>query len=260
MQQFYYRLAERLSNLVGLKPRHLFPSPSKYFLLRKLVRCLNESTGMSIGIDVACADFKYRDLFKTDRYVGIDLDKNNLERGLKLHAKVSDIGVLANLLHLESTPLVADVVVSTHTIASLPKEKREDGVKLLAAAVMPNGTLFLNLPSGTDSADLDRYLRMRFGLVVRMVYGNQFFMRVENYFSYKTGSKNPLALATIGTASIVCYLLSYLEEIPLIRKGGAYTIYWCRNRKSDEIEARVSSLKCLSSIPSVEYGCSDTSS
>ena len=97
MSSFLYRGAELVSRVFGVPSSQLFPSPSKFFLLRKLVVCLNQSVGMSVGLDAACADFKYRDLFRTDRYVGVDLEPANLNKGLALRARSTDMGVLANL-------------------------------------------------------------------------------------------------------------------------------------------------------------------
>lgn len=240
-------LAEQLSCVVGLRASQLFPSPSKFFLLRKLVVCLDQSSGMSVGLDAACADFKYRDMFKTDRYVGVDLEPDNLNRGLALRARPEDLGILANLLHLECTPNVADVVVSTHTLASLPEHLRIDGVKALAATVVVNGTLFFNLPSESDSQTLEHFLQKRFGIVERTVYASRVFMRIEDFFAHRTGSKNPIVMVALGAAIVICYLLSYLEQIPWVRKNGAYTLYWCRNRKEEDLEGRLDALRQLSS-------------
>lgn len=245
MSNFLRRVAASSARMVGLRASQLYPSPSKFFLLRKLLKCLDDSAGMSIGLDVACADFKYRDLFKTDRYVGIDLDAANLQRGLALRARPSDVGILANLLNLEQLPGVADLVVSTHTLASLPGELQEKGVKVLAEAVLPNGTLFLNMPTVSDTEALHRFLCERFGVVNRTVYGTSLFMKIEDFFAYRTGSKNPLILAALGGAIVVCYLLSFLEDIAPVRRNGVSTIYWCRNRKSPEADSRLRSLKEL---------------
>lgn len=248
MKEFFYRLASWLSGLVGLKPSHLFPSPSKFFLLRKLKACLDLSSGMSVGVDVACADFKYRDMFKTRCYVGIDLDRDNLTRGLALRARPEDIGILANLLHLEQVPPFADVLVSTHTIASLPADQHVRAVHVLARAVVPNGTLFINIPTTDQGVVLENELRNLFGNVSRTVYGNRIFMKIEDLFAYRTGSKNPLTLAAVGLASVLCYLLSFLEELPVFRYYGAYTLFHCRNRRGVETEDRFGPVKALSQL------------
>lgn len=248
MKRLFFFLADGLSRLVGLKSTHLFPSPSKFFLLRKLKTCLDQSSGMSVGVDVACADFKYRDLFKTQRYVGIDLDRDNLTRGLTLRARPTDVAILVDLLRLDRVQPFADVLVSTHTIASLPLDRQVHAVRVLAEAVLPNGTLFVNIPESADAETLERLLRERFGEVRRVVYGNSLFMRIEKFFAYRTGNKNPLALACIGLASVSCYLLSYLEELPLVRRGGAYTLFWCRNRRGTESDERFDQIKALSRL------------
>ena len=248
MRQFFFLLASWLSGLVGLKPSHLFPSPSKFFLLRKLQACLDMSSGMSVGVDVACADFKYRDMFRTGRYVGIDLDRDNLTRGLALRARPEDIGILANLLHLERVPPFADVLVSTHTIASLPSDQQFRAVHVLAGAVVPNGTLFVSIPTTDQGATLEAELRNLFGEVSRTVYGNPVFMKMENFFAYRTGGKNPLALAAIGLASVLCYLLSFLEELPVFRFRGAYTLFHCRYRRGIETEDRLAPVKALTQL------------
>ncbi len=248
MRQWLVRLASWLAGCIGLKPSHLFPSPSKFFLLRKLVACLEQTAGKAIGVDVACADFKYRDLFRTGRYVGIDLDRDNLEKGLRQHARPGDIGVLVNLLELERAPAVADVLVSTHTIASLPADERSRAVCILADAVQPKGTLFLNLPAESDNDELEQAMRQRFAQIRRVCYGNRLFMWIENFFAYRTGSKNPLMLVLIGVATVLCYLLSYLEEFSLIRRGGAYALYWCSSRLGDAMPTPVESLLSLSAM------------
>lgn len=239
------RLADILSSFVGLRISHLYPSPSKFYLLRKLVRCLNQSSGMSIGLDAACANFKYRELFKTDKYVGVDLDEPNLKRGMAVRARANDTGVVANLLDLIKLQDVADVVVSTHTLASLPIELREEGVRALAECVAANGTLFINIPSDSDSVTLHSFLEQRFGKVEKIVYGTPLFMKIENIFAYRTGSKNPFILGALGVAIVLSYFLSFVEEFEWVRRRGAYTLFWCRNRKSLNIEARLSKFETI---------------
>lgn len=248
MKRFFYLLASWLSGLVGLKPSHLFPSPSKFFLLRKLKACLDLSSGMSVGVDVACADFKYRDMFKTQRYVGIDLDRDNLTKGLALRARPEDVGILANLLHLEQVPPFADVLVSTHTIASLPADLQIQAVHVLAGAVLPNGTLFVNIPTTDQGKALETELRSSFGVVSRTVYGNPLFMKIEDFFAYRTGSKNPLAMLAVGLASILCYFLSFLEELPVFRFHGRYTLFHCRNCRGLETDERFGPIRVLSQL------------
>lgn len=247
MPRIYLWLASLITRWMGMKPSHLFPSPSKFFLLRKMIACLNESEGMSIALDAACADFKYRDLFKTKHYVGVDLSPENLKKGIRQRACPSDLGVLTNLLNLEKTVAIADVVVSTHTLTNLPCDQRDRGAKILADAVMPNGTLFFNIPSDSDTRDLAEYLGARYGIVRRTAYGGPFYIAIENYFAYRTGSKNPLALIAIGTAALLCYFLSFTEEVSWMRsKKSYYTLYWCSNRKSGDAEARMAALAALS--------------
>lgn len=212
--------------------------------------CLDECAGMSIGLDVACADFKYRDLFKTEQYVGIDLERENLNKGLAFRAHAGDVGILADLLRLENTPDIADLLVSTHTIASLPSVDRVRGVQALANAVRPNGTLFVNLPTEDDTAELESFLREQFGEVGRTVYGNWLFMKIENFFAYRTGGKSWFSLAMIGAATVICYLLSFFENMKIVRGRGAYTLYWCKKRRSGDVAVRIDKLLRLSTISS----------
>lgn len=247
MPRLYLWLASLITRWMGMTPSHLFPSPSKFFLLRKLVACLNQAEGMSIALDAACADFKYRDLFKTRHYVGVDLSLDGLRKGLQLRARPSDIGVLTNLLNLENHPGVADVVVSTHTLASLPVDLRQRGALALADAVLPNGALFFNVPSESDSDELFQSLNERYGIVRRTAYGGPFYIAIENFFAYRTGSKNPLMLIAIGAATLLCYALSFTEDVPWLRsRKSYYTLYWCSNRRSGDVEARMAALAALS--------------
>lgn len=251
MSKALHRFAEALSRSVGLRASQLFPSPSKFFLLRKMLSCLDQSAGMSIGLDAACADFKYRDMFKTDRYVGVDLDPDNLNKGIALRARSDDLAVLTDLLKLEQTPMVADVVVSTHTLSGLPDALRIQGVFALAGAVSVNGTLFFNIPAESDSTDLHAWLRTQFGVVERIQYANSVFMRIEDFFAYRTGSKNPFVLALLGGAIVLSYLLSHIEGVAWMGSSGAYVLYWCRNRKdgSMQVDERLQKLSRLNSAP-----------
>jgi len=91
-------------------------------------------------------------------------------------------------------------------------------------------------------------LRKSFGEVSRTVYGNPLFMKVEDFFAYRTGSKNPLALVAVGLASVVCYFLSFLEELKLFRYHGSYTLFHCRNRRGVESEERFAPIRALSQL------------
>lgn len=246
MRHFIYFIADKLSRIIGFRYTHLFPSPSKFFLLRKLKKCLKQSTGMLVGADVACADFKYRDLFFTQHYVGVDVNRTNLSKGLNVRARPGDLGILADLLELEHISPFADVLVSSHTIASLPSEIQSKGVLILASVVLPNGTLFVNVPNDTYCSDLELDLKKMFGVVDRIIYGNIFFMKIEDFFAYRTGTKSLIGLIALGTCSILCYLLSFCESIPIVNRKGKCLIFHCRNRYSDKFDQRVKQLKTLS--------------
>ncbi|MBV2181854.1 MAG: hypothetical protein KUL86_11565 [Castellaniella sp.] len=231
-----------------MQPSHLFPSPSKFYLLRRLIKFLARGEGMGIAVDAACADFKYRSLFKTKYYIGIDVSDENLGNGLVNRARSDDLGVLADLRSLRSFPAIADIVVSTHTLASLSPEDRSEGVMALAGAVAQNGILFFNMPQESDSDEIHRFLETEFGVVKRRVYGKRTFMAIENYFSHRTGGKGFWPLFSVGVAIVACYCLSFLEGRS---NNGYYVLYECFNRMPSDVEDRMSRMRAYDAAISV---------
>lgn len=248
MIKILYKIANLLAGCVGLQSSHLFPSPSKFYLLRRLLKVLARGEGMSIALDAACADFKYRALFKTKYYIGVDISDENLGSGLLRKARPDDIGVLADLRVLKDFPAIADIVVSTHTLASLPPEDRHGGVMALANAVAQNGILFFNMPKETDSDELRDILESEFGVVRRRVYGERCFMAIENYFSHRTSSKRNLFLVLVGFSIIACYGLSFLDGR---RNKGCYVLYECFNKKGSNVEERMNRVRTYKTAMSV---------
>ena len=61
---------------------------AKQILHLKVRDFLLKNSLLVVGLDIGCADMPYRPLFKTKRYIGVDLDAQRLKEGLKKYSDV----------------------------------------------------------------------------------------------------------------------------------------------------------------------------
>ena len=77
--------------------------PSKSFLFDRLEKELGK-TKTGVGLDAGSATFKNRPMFKTGTYIGLDIDKQRVETGLKRYPDsgpwdLSPISTISTVCH-----------------------------------------------------------------------------------------------------------------------------------------------------------------
>ncbi len=132
-----------LKKIIKNKARSLYPSPSKMFLLRMLRRFLSNYKKVPVALDVAAADLKYRYFFEVKRYIGIDKDASLIEKGRKRYPNDDTIGVAADFFDIAKLPQIADIVVSTHTLAHLDRKRWPQAIELLVQCTKSGGGAIL---------------------------------------------------------------------------------------------------------------------
>jgi SAM-dependent methyltransferase len=133
--------------------------PSKRVLFALLEGDLAAITG-GTGVDAASANMKNRPLFRTDRYVGVDLSTAELEAGLSLHPGAT--GIVADLSAQELPSGFARVCVSTNTFYYLSPAGRLHASQTLTRALEPGGTLLIHAPRADGYQHLLTWLQGAF--------------------------------------------------------------------------------------------------
>lgn len=137
-----------------------------------LARDMQLSEGAAVGLDLACGPMRHKPHFLTDRYVGVDLNPERIERGLAKHPDA--IGIVAGLEDI-GEDATGDFVICIETIGI---NLRFDVDKIMLVmhkivnAVRPDGTLIFNV--GADARferEIDELLHASFKDVDKREYG-----------------------------------------------------------------------------------------
>lgn len=225
-----------LRNVFGRHLRSFYPSPGKIYLLREMRRFLASHTNVPVALDVAAADFKYRYLFDVRTYIGVDQDARLVKLGKERYPGADSIGIACDLFALERLAPIADVVVSTHTIAHVERARWTDGAMLLASLVKPGGGMFFNIPH-PHQEEIEANLRATFSHVTRINYGARYSMAIEDYFATRTGSQSMFKVLVLAIGFGISWMLSYLESV--IRSADpAYSLYICHYKVEGELPTR----------------------
>jgi hypothetical protein len=153
--------------------------PSKIALFRMLWSDLNQIRS-GTGLDAASADMSNCTMFRTEQYVGVDRDRELLEKGLARHPDT--IGIIADLTSVQLPPDSSSVCVSTNTMSHLDEGMRTRTTKALAEAVAPSGVPIIHYPI---ESDLDAHLaalRERFEVVDVHYFRNPISLAYERFF------------------------------------------------------------------------------
>jgi len=156
--------------------------PSKSFLFDLLENKLRQhKTG--IGIDAASANFKNRRMFKTEKYFGLDIELSLLQKGLQINKSPDTFGILADITKLDGLPEgIADVVVSTNTLYSLPPQLRFQAIEHLCRITAPEGIFLCDLAIDEDLRHCVEILNKHFKKLETMYYRNLFDQFYEKIF------------------------------------------------------------------------------
>lgn len=221
-------LKQLLIKIAGNNVKSLYPSPSKMFMLREMKKFLNQHKDFPVALDIAAADLKYRYMFQVKNYIGIDREQSLIDQGKLIYPEQNTMGKAADFFDIAKLPQIADIIVSTHTLAHLPALKRLDAVELLIKSAKPGGRMFFNIPFLHDE-DTFKILKENFVQVKQIHYASDFSMSIEKYFDKRTGYTGGPKFIALMLAIIVSWLLSFFEG-RLQPKNPAYTLYICKHR------------------------------
>ncbi len=137
-----------------------------------LARDMQLSEGAAVGLDLACGPMRHRPNFLTDRYVGVDLNPERIERGLAKHPDAT--GIVAGLEDIDEDT-TGDFVICIETLGI---NLRFDVGKMMLVmhkivdAVRPDGTLIFNIGvDGGFETQVDELLHASFKDVDKREYG-----------------------------------------------------------------------------------------
>jgi hypothetical protein len=183
--------------------------PSKVRFYSRFGRDVREITdGADVAADVASSRFKNLRHFRSDRYIGVDLDDTRLREGLREAPDSAEVtavkaDITAPVFHTESV----DALVSTHTLSHLNDEDQRPFVERAVDTIAPEGDLILNTTPEVYSEKLESVLESRFQTVETMSYRNVVSELFEQRFQDSTGR---ISYPSFKPARGVVWLLSLI--------------------------------------------------
>jgi hypothetical protein len=147
--------------------------PAKQLLFWWLEHELKRSVGAEVGLDVACGFMQFRPLFRSARYIGVEIDLERLQVGLGKYPGVT--GIHSSIEELDPA-LQGDFVICIQTIGANKLFNSENTVlcvEKLVRATKQGGTLLVTI--GPASAkyieEIEKILRNAFRHVKIKSYG-----------------------------------------------------------------------------------------
>lgn len=151
--------------------------PSKHLCFTMLERDLKAASGEN-GIDAACQRMRNRKYFKTDNYVGVDIELPFLEKGINSFGP--DVqGVLGDIVELHMPAACENVVVSTKTLSHMQPDGQVKAARNLSALVRTNGLLIVELPSGQPVKNILEELGPQYARHKAVAYGSPMVLAME---------------------------------------------------------------------------------
>lgn len=188
--------------------------PSKQLLFLMLSKDMKSSQSYNIGLDLACGKMYNRGMFKTKKYIGIDIDEERIRKGLRKFPSAT--GLVYPLEDLPST-LEGDFVVCVQTIGInnyFDVKNTMNVINKIVESVNQNGVLIFNVgPKALELYErkIDELLVQSFSGVKKTEYGRW------------TNETNKHLSLLLG-------VLMYI--IPLLRKGKTrFAYYICHNKR-----------------------------
>ncbi|NOT07451.1 MAG: class I SAM-dependent methyltransferase [Gemmatimonadales bacterium] len=211
--------------------------PSKCFLYETMSRALSEITS-GVGVDVASGNLKNRWMFKTELYVGIDINETRLRSGLKTHPTPDTVAAVADLRVMDAFPTgAATAVVSTNTLHHIDRTNRVSVVESLVRMTAPGGVLFCTTPLDTAFPGVLAALERSFD-DVKCVYYRNVFSRAYEELLAPPGRAERGAIAATKPFRLLAWVVSRLEHLTKNRPAGCtFAFILCRRKSSPASES-----------------------
>ena len=165
--------------------------PSKLIFNKEISKFLDINKYKSV-LDVASADFKNINLFKSDNYTGIDIDPDLISEGLRKYPNAKgisgDIMDIQNLVRQNKY----DLCISTHTLSYLTEENILNAVNHLISVNANEGSIIINLQSNQHLSNkiLDLF-KENYQNYYHVRYQNLYTRYIEKLFENSLGVFNP---------------------------------------------------------------------
>lgn len=186
-------------------------APSKKFLYRKLQVFLKKFRG-KIGIDLASENFKNSDFFWTKSYIGVDINKNLVEEGLKKKNRIKKIGIIADLTKKNSIGInFADVAVTTNTLYQIKENTRRiKAVNNFIEFVKIKGGFFLQIEKKHLDVDILIKIKKNFSFFEIIFYNNIFTQYYLDLFKGEVTKNNKAIFFDKIKVGYLFYILEIL--------------------------------------------------
>ncbi|MGC9605511.1 MAG: methyltransferase domain-containing protein [Minisyncoccia bacterium] len=207
--------------------------PSKSFLFDRLEKELGK-TKTGVGLDAGSATFKNRPMFKTGTYIGLDIDKQRVETGLKRYPDERTLGLVADLNNLYGLPSDSiDVIASTNTLYCLPVAARVRTVDKLCRITAPKGRLLFEVPIDDGLSGCLSAARVHFSSVKVVYYRNPVSRFYENIFMDERGYLGSHPVAGSRPFRLLAWLLSRTEYVTQSSRSLNRQAFIIAERKKD---------------------------
>jgi hypothetical protein len=199
--------------------------PSKKLLFSKLEKELYQ-LNKNCGIDLACGNGKNSSFFKTKKYIGLDLDKEQINQNKKIKKKnhfFFQYNILSNNTKFDNK---GDIVVSTNTLGHLKTYQKITAIKKLISITKKNSDLFVELDKNQKLPKIESLLRKNFKKVNKYYYKNYINFFIENILMNKVSILNKIII--FFKINLILYLF---EKITFDIKYLNKCVYFIAKRK-----------------------------
>lgn len=189
-------------------PFRLSSRPGRQFLNFVLLRELKKSEGKEIGVDIGCGEMVNYELFRTKKYIGIEIDQLRLDKGVERYPFAE--AVKASIFDKPETFGDFVLCIQVFNNKHFDNSKTEVAVSNLCNSVKQGGDLVFNIgkKSIKYEGQIDHILEENFFHVKKIKYESEFFgnyMGVLKSFVFGTLMYLFPPIRTIGGYNKILY-------------------------------------------------------
>jgi hypothetical protein len=218
-------LGDRLFNKTALRP-------SKNALFSKLIDDIREeSRRYNYAADISSAHFDHGKYFKSEQYIGVDIDIERLHKGKEKFANNPKYGaVQADIRQPIFQPNTLGMIVSTHTLGHLNPQEHTAVVEMFIQYLDSGGCLLIQLTDDSPMAEIESLLRESFNCVNKFRYKNKITRIFEEWHQHGDGSYHPdMTSWRRYPNAVAIFVLSLRERFVSYRP--TYTYFKCTKKQ-----------------------------
>lgn len=207
--------------------------PARTFLHTRLIDDIRTySDRFEIAADISSSHFANAEYFRSDQYLGVDIDRDRLRKG---KAEFEDSPTCTAIQADIRRPLFQDesvgMVVSTHTLSHLDPDEHLPVVDLFIQYLSPGGCLLLQLGEDTPSDEIEARLNESFDTVERTDYYNAFTRSFRKFHSSEDEYYDPTMTGWKRYVNAVAIVTLTLIEA-LAWPNPTQTYFRCTDKRS----------------------------